>query len=739
MTGRSRRLRWFGAGVLIVWFVASFVAARTGVPATEPLGSDVDRVVLFGVPGLTLDDLDDRVMPNLNGLAAGGATAASNVRTGGSTPQIAEAYVTLGAGYRIRSGTAGTVAADRAPQHAPPWVEVVDMPESARGPERVEVGRPGALGEALTRAGLATAVVTNADVDVDGRRRAGAPAAVAVADPDGDVDLGTVGPDLTVDDPHAPGGVDTSSSALLDAFGRVSGDAALIVVDPGITTRYHWAVRTGGWPPTTVERNRVMSETDRYIGDLAGRLDERTALIVLGVTPPGSTWQLTPVVMTGAARAPGHLVSPSTHREGLVTITDIAPSILEMLDVPVPESMTGQALSVHPGSTDLADQSEVDELLVSRRSTDQPFTLIFILAQSLLYAAGVLALVRGRLSGRFGSVLLFAVLACAAWPLATFWIRASTTLSSLGAWTGVITWAIALAVAAVANRLRSHPLDPLLAICGAFVATIVMDLSTGASLQFGSFFGYAPNKGTRFIGIGNAAFALLGAATVVVCTALVARARPRSDGWWAALLVAVAVVVAEGAPWMGSDVGGILSLVPVLGLLLWVLRGTSLTWRTVTLAVLAAVAALAVAVGLDALRSPSQRTHIGRFFLNVTDWELIRSTLGIKISANLRVLRESVWAWLVPITVALSLVALVSGRLWQRALPAGSPERQGLIATLALALLGWILNDSGIVVVALASVFVGPYVLLIARARETGVAITREGSGSRASVPQDVG
>ena len=79
---------------------------------------------------------------------------------------------------------------------------------------------------------------------------------------------------------------------------------------------------------------------------------------------------------------------------------------------------------------------------------------------------------------------------------------------------------------------------------------------------------------------------------------------------------------------------------------------------------------------------------------------------------------QSAWASLVPITVALSLVALTVGRLWQRALPPRSPQRAGVIATLVLALVGWLLNDSGIVVVALASVYVGPFVLLLARENE---------------------
>jgi len=704
--------------VLVAWFCGSLLFAHFRVEKSDALPTTADRVVIVGVPGLTLDDLHEGPMPRLAELASTGAVAATNVRGGGTSPEITEAYATVGAGYRIESGTTGSRAVDVAAGHEPPAVRVLDMPPGPDPDAEDETGRPGSLAVALQAAGRRTAVVANADVMIRGRRSVSAPAAVAAATPAGAVAEGTVGRSLTTVDPDAPGGIATSPDAFVAATRRALTRADLVVVDPGITTRLDRADRLGLVDASPGRYRQALYASDAIIGDLAERLDPRTALIVVGVTPPTSTWQLTPMIIAGAGVQTGHLKSPSTHRPDLVTITDVAPTALALLGIAEPVSMSGHVLRVRPGGTDLSRMRAFDEMLVSRRSTDQPMTLVFILVQSALYAAGVVLLMAGRLSTRRGSALLFSVLTCAAWPLATFWIRGSLTASSLGLGTAVATWLIAAAVAGVACVFRRHPLDPLLAICAATVATIVLDLSTGAHLQYGSFFGYAPNKGTRFTGIGNAAFALLAAATVVVCTALVSRARDRSRGWWGAAVVAAAVVAADGAPWMGSDVGGILSLVPVLGLLMWTLSGRSVRWRTVGYAALGALAALAVAVGLDALRAPDQRTHVSRFFLNLGDWSMVRGVIAEKWSMNMRLLRQSAWAWLVPITVALSLVALTVGRLWQHALPPRSPQRAGVIATLVLALVGWLLNDSGIVVVALASVYVGPYVLLLARENE---------------------
>lgn len=710
--GRSpHRLKVILGCSIALWFAASLLIVHNQVASTVALPRQVDQVVVIGVPGLRLDDLRADVMPNLTKLARRGAVGGANVRSGGNKPDVAEAYASFGAGFRIESGSAGMIAVERSGG----GVRIPDMP-SARTDRGANVeGRPGSLGEAMKRDGLRTAVISNADV-IDRGRQPAAPAALAAADESGSVDMGTVGRTLTRSMPSAPGGLVVATDPFMKAYERAARSAELVVVDPGDTTRLLRTAQRGGRQPTRLQWRHALARTDGVIGQVARTLEPHSVVLVVGVTPDTSTWALTPVIASGGGIETGHLNSPSTHRRDLLTLPDLAPSVLSMLGVRVPETMSGHVLRVRPGGTSLSAISRFNTMLVNRRSTDQPLTLVFILLQSLLYILAVAELVRRDLRTTFGRFLVFASLTCAAWPLATFWLRGVTAISSFGGWAFVISWAAAAAVAFAATRFRSHPLDPLLLVCGLTVATIVLDLSTGSRLQYGSFFGYSPNKGTRFTGLGNAAFALLAGSTVVVCTVLVARARDRIAGWWQASAVALLVVASVGAPWLGVNVGALLTTVPIFGLMLWALRGRQLRWRSLFIALLGAVAVLAVAVGLDALRAPDQRTHFSRFFLRLGDFGLVQSTIAAKLSDNMRLLRESMWAWLVPITAACSLVALSTGRLWERALPPGSPQRLGVMATLAVGLVGWLLNDSGIVVVALASVYLGPYVLLLALA-----------------------
>jgi hypothetical protein len=184
----------------------------------------------------------------------------------------------------------------------------------------------------------------------------------------------------------------------------------------------------------------------------------------------------------------------------------------------------------------------------------------------------------------------------------------------------------------------------------------------------------------------------------------------------AAALLAV-VAVADGAPQLGSDVGGILTLVPVFGLTLWVLTGRRISWRVVAVAGAVTVAALAVAIGIDLLRAPEARSHLGRFVLaSGDDQDTFWTTIDRKWSTNLRVLQRTIWTWMVPIVGVFALYVLVVARGWRRLLPEGSAVRAGVVGVLATGLLGWLVNDSGVVVAALAFVYVGPLLTLLALA-----------------------
>lgn len=639
------------------------------------------KVLLFGLPGSSVDDLGSGAMPNLDGLARRGAVAATTVRALSDHPSAADGYATLGAGSRVRAGD--------------------DALSST----------PGALGDALRGAGLRTGVVfvhAGGGPPPEGDRGRWGPGAMALMGSDGSVDVGPLGADLA-----DPGALGRELAVVLD-------QADVVLVDAAGADQ---AAPPAPSPPDgrpSAGRERALAVADRALGQVAGLAGPDVLLLVVSVFPPGPDWRLTPMVASGRGVTEGHLYSPSTRRPGLVTLTDVAPTVLQALGVEVPDEMIGQALRYSPGQGDLGLLRSLDRDAALREDLYYPVIFTFIGLQVLVYLAALLALRVGAIGrtgavGPAGPMLRLAVLTISAWPLASYLVRLLPGLDSLGPRGILVILALDAGVVAAALRARRHPLSPLAWICASTIAVLVVDLANGAHLQLSSFLGYSPYTAARFSGLGNAAFAALAFCAMVVAAVHVDRAPRRREALVTVAALLALVVVVDGAPWLGSDVGGILTLVPAFGLTLLALAGRRLSWRTALTAAGAAALALGVAAGVDMMRPPDARTHLGQLVDRVADGGLapLTTVMARKAAGSLRTF-ESPLSWTLPIVIAYGLSLLLRPGRRPRWLADRPALHAGAVGMIATALLGSVVNDSGVVVLAMVFVYIGPFLTLLA-------------------------
>ena len=100
---------------LMVFTSVAFLAVallRSGgfEPSSVAAGRTAKKVVVFGFPRLSLDDLGSGNTPTLDRLVLEGAVAATSVRTLSGRPSTVESYASLGAGGRVRSADAAANA-----------------------------------------------------------------------------------------------------------------------------------------------------------------------------------------------------------------------------------------------------------------------------------------------------------------------------------------------------------------------------------------------------------------------------------------------------------------------------------------------------------------------------------------------------------------------------------------------------------------------------------------------------
>jgi hypothetical protein len=725
-------------GALVVASVAALVAGSGAEPDSRPSTVHASKVVVFGIPRLGWDDVGTGRLPTLDRLIDGGAVSATSVRTLSGRPNTTEGYATLGAGTRVAAedlggfafdsdsvlegGTAAEALARRTGRPARGEVAVVGGPATRKlNAGRYLTSSPGALGSALHRAGHRTAVIGNADTGYSLGSRASLlrPAAVAVMDTGGAVDVGAVSRDLLQPDATAPFGYGANGRAILRAFDDAIGRADVVMVDPGELDRAAEFTPLASVAVADEVRARALRETDDLLAAVVDRLPPDGLLMVVSVVPPGRDWHLTPTVLFGRDVPHGYLHSPSTRRAGVVTLTDLAPTILDSLGAPVPTGMIGHALRFRPGAVDLDRFRTLDRDAAYREGIYLPLTLTYIILQAILYLLAIVIFGRLGGAGRAGRPLRAMVLGISAYPLATFVFRAIPGVAALGGGGIVVLVAIVVAIVALAGRARRHALSPLSWILAATVALLCLDVATGARLQTSSLLGYSLHTAARFTGLGNTAFATLAATTVLLGAIHVAYAPRRREAVLAVACLYAFVVVIDGAPNLGSDVGGILTLVPVFGLTLLVLSGRRITARALVIAGAVTVVALALATGIDLLRPASTRTHLGRLVTEIgTDgFGALTTTMSRKLAVNFRTYR-SPWSWTVVIIAVYMLYVLGWARGWRDLLPPRSALRAGIVGTLAAGLVGYAVNDSGVVVTAVVFVYLGPFLTLLALARE---------------------
>jgi hypothetical protein len=249
------------------------------------------------------------------------------------------------------------------------------------------------------------------------------------------------------------------------------------------------------------------------------------------------------------------------------------------------------------------------------------------------------------------------------------------------------------------------------------VALFVVDLGLGGRLQHSSVLGYSYFTAARFFGIGNGAFAVLAACGLIGASAVLDAGRPGRDRSLTAACLLALIVLIDGAPWLGADFGGLATLLSlVAGIAVVALWRRRVSWRRAVLVLAGAATVAAFAVGLDLLRPPDARTHVGRFVADIFSGDGAQSvaTLARKATTNLRVLDSSVWTWLVPIAAVYAAILLTFAVRGRQLLPPRSARRVGFIATVAVGVVGFALNDSGVVVAAGVAVYVGPYLTLLA-------------------------
>ncbi len=687
-------------------------------PAQAAPEPEAEGIIVVGVPGLAWSDIDEQVTPNLWELAGEGASAAMSARTIGSWTCPEAAWVSLGAGERAGGAAPRDAQCEAQSQlqapvgddgawSVPAWPDLVEANTAFNYGARL-----GSLADAVAvMAAEQEAAAAEAEANGEPALEVeagscvagiGDGAALAAADTEGRITFWAPGLDAL------PAAMDTCDIVIVDP-GVVIGDTADNA--PDTATDYDQlgeddtevgTEETSGAedeepgeiaPEADPVRAAAAQAADTAVGDVNEQLPDGWRLMVAGIADASAPSALHPVIYSGAGIEAGGLTSSTTGRDGYVQLVDLTATALAVVGADLPGTVAGAPVSVLPDAEHTsagAVATGIDETAASSAVADVswPFYVTLSAVGCLMVAAAVWLLCGGD---RHRTLARTVCVAVAAMPVAgvaagipPWWRSEQPTL---------VFWALIVAGVAVITVAASlpwtrHGVRPTLLVAGLAAALIAIDQVSGATWPLHTPMGYTAQAGARFTGLGNYAFSVFAAAVILLVAFVPWRGRARI---WGPIAIGVCAVVIVGAPNLGRDMGGTLTLVAAGILTCLKLWGRRLSIGAIGAAGGIALGVFAVAGFLDYLRPEADQTHLGRFVASVLDGSATQILIR-KADAAIGTIGNSL-TW---ISLAAVIGAII---IWRKRAPVRTDAvGAAVIGLTAVALIGALVNDSGIAI-----------------------------------------
>lgn len=720
---------------IIFFFLMIIVFSVAPTLAFSDENHDKPRQVIFVIDKLSLTEIDKNIMPNLIKLQGLGSIGLMNTNTSGPK-EPANTYMAIANGQRTKGGDwAGRFF------HVS---EYVYTGQTGYAAERQQAGslyysltgwrsgnaaivNPGIaniinynsdlkygalvgnLGEHLKTAGISRAVVGNSDTFAPRRF-----AAALVMDQKGTLPQGYIDSTTNQGDPSFPNGIRTDYDRLFTKTSELMKNGDLVVIELGDLSRLEEVRSLMTANRYAKLRLTSLQRIDRFIGELMALLDlSKDQAMVLVPTPSvidiNNDNRVTPLIISGNKFKPDSLLtSPSTRRQGLITNTDVAPTVLAFYGINKTTLMDGRPISSGDSGDSLAFIKKANERLVLIYQQRPPLLTAMAVLEIIAIICSLLVIRFGRshLWHMFQRIsLVFLIL-----PLVMLFYKfIQLPVFYLSAVAVIV---VVIAAVTIAEHFSSGITGKIAVISLLTSFAIIADLLTGASLIISSPLGYDGMVGARYYGLGNEFSGILMGSTLLGLAALAQRGQFNQQAklWkiiFALYLFGVTVVLFT--PQLGADAGGVITASISFIYFMFLMCGKEMTTRRVVLICSAVLSILFGGAVTDHFINGAAQSHIGLAMWQVIQggWAEALHIIERKLLMNWKLMQFSVWSKV--------LLATIAGLTFFTYYPKGifrTIEREhiyifkGVKAIILAAIVGFIVNDSGVVQAATTVIYV---------------------------------
>ncbi len=557
----------------------------------------------------------------------------------------------------------------------------------------------GALGDSIHEKGLKTAVFGNSDTaDKLDRKNC-----LITMDSKGLIDFGNID-DILISEPLYPYGIKTNYNKIINNINDIKKEASLIVIETGDLNRLYSYKKEIPNALYKKYRNIILKDIDNFIKNLVYNVDRDNSRVFIISPNSGDDnlekqSKLTPIIVWGDRIKQGVTYTSTTRTEGIVSNIDIAPSIAEYLNT-TRDSFTGNNIKV----INKADNLNYIKGLSYKKSTVS--TKRYPILKN--YAIFIITLL---IFNTF--VLLYNIKLCKyKHVLNKLFLLSILILPSMFLLTGqyvikynILNIFICTLLISIASNVYREDKSYIFFICATTYFIITFDLLFGAELIKNSIIGYDAIIGARYFGIGNELSGILVGSTLIFSSMLLNKINNR----YVIYLLLFGTVFIFSSPNIGANVGATLSMFTAS--IYFVLRNSTYKFidkKTIIL-FLCIPFIFVLLIGLMDIFINTQTTHLGNFIIETYKggFRVLHSVLLRKIATNIRLINRTIWSKVlfVQLIIMFLIIILLKDKI-KLVIKKNKDLFIGFKSCIVAEIVGFLMNDSGLVLSSFLNVFV---------------------------------
>lgn len=572
---------------------------------------------------------------------------------------------------------------------------------------KVEIG---GLGDRLRSYGVSKVVIGNSDTAISRRF-----APILITDNMGRVPSGYIGSATTIDDVEFPNGFRSNYDWILNKTLDSLKNNSLVVVELGDLSRIEETMNLMTTQRYDNLRDKSLERIDDFVGNLKSKIDLNvTQLIILAPTPSQLDLKennfLTPLVISGVNfQKGGLLTSASTRREGIIANTDVAPTILSYYGITKLSNMVGRTITSVESTNSLDHLNNLTSRLMLTY-TQRPILLKTTAVLEIITIISSVFIIRFD-SGRRWSKLFQRLAVVFLWiPLVMLYYR-FLQLNSLFYSFIIIIVITTIVIYIVEYRKIVSPM--VFAVFSILTSlTIVADILGKFNLITTSPLGFDPMLGGRYYGIGNEYSGVLMGSTLLGISSILQvtqQSTKRKIFLYVAGVYLLVVFLLLLSPVLGADAGGVITSMGSFVYFWMIINHKKFTPQKVLLLIIGILAVLLAGARLDQTVNKLGESHFGLAMGQIIQggWQEALLIVKRKILMNWKLMRYSIWSDV--------LLAAIAGLTFLMYYPKGIFKKlevqdkyvyKGIKATIVASIIGFLVNDSGVVQAATTSIYI---------------------------------